>query len=171
MKDMKLETERLVLKEINEAHIEDILRIRSNEVINQYVKRKSPKTNYDALEFILHIKRKTQYKEIVFWGISYKDTPNLIGTVCLWNFSEDRKIAEVGYELLPEYHKKGLMSEALQIVLDYGFNELQLLEIVAITSRFNENSQQILLKHHFILQEYKKDENHPDNIIFRLKKG
>lgn len=167
---MKLETERLVLKEIHEGHIEDILRIRSNEIINQYVKRNSPKTNYDALEFILHIKRKTQNKEIVFWGISYKDTPNLIGTICLWKFSEDRKTAEVGYELLPEYHRKGLMSEALNAVLNYGYNELQLLEVLAITSRFNENSKQLLLKYHFILEEDQKDEDNPDNIIFSLKR-
>ncbi|AZB11851.1 N-acetyltransferase [Chryseobacterium sp. G0162] len=167
---MKLETERLVLKEIHEGHIEDILRIRSNEIINQYVKRNSPKTNYDALEFILHIKRKTQNKEIVFWGISYKDTPNLIGTICLWKFSEDRKTAEVGYELLPEYHRKGLMSEALNAVLNYGYNELQLLEVLAITSRFNENSKQLLLKYHFTLEEDQKDKDNPDNIIFSLKR-
>ncbi|WP_250254402.1 GNAT family N-acetyltransferase [Chryseobacterium sp. Marseille-Q3244] len=167
---MKLETERLVLKEIHEGHIEDILRIRSNEIINQYVKRNYPKTNYDALEFILHIKRKTQNKEIVFWGISYKDTPNLIGTICLWKFSEDRETAEVGYELLPEYHRKGLMSEALNAVLNYGYNELQLLEVLAITSRFNENSKQLLLKYHFTLEEDQKDEDNPDNIIFSLKR-
>ncbi|BAP32782.1 ribosomal-protein-alanine acetyltransferase [Chryseobacterium sp. StRB126] len=166
---MKLETERLVLKEINEAHIEDILRIRSSEVINQYVKRNSPKTNYDALEFILHIKRKTQHKEIIFWGISYKDRLNLIGTICLWNFSEDRNTAEIGYELLPDYHRKGLMSETLRAVLEYGFNQLQLQKIVAITSRFNENSKMLLLKQNFVLEAGKKDEHNPDNIIFRLK--
>jgi ribosomal-protein-alanine N-acetyltransferase len=35
---MKLETERLILKEINESHVEDILKIRSNEITNLYVK-------------------------------------------------------------------------------------------------------------------------------------
>ncbi|MDN5423381.1 MAG: N-acetyltransferase, partial [Chryseobacterium sp.] len=67
---MKLETERLILKEINENHVEDILRIRSNPLINQFVTRVSPKSNYDALEFILSIKRSTQTKEIIFFGIS-----------------------------------------------------------------------------------------------------
>ncbi|AZA93838.1 Putative ribosomal N-acetyltransferase YdaF [Chryseobacterium nakagawai] len=167
---MKLETERLVLKEIHEGHIEDILRIRSNEVTNQYVRRNSPKSNYDALEFILHIKRETQNKKVFFAGISYKNGWNLIGTICLWNFSEDRKTAEVGYELLPDYHRKGIMSEALSAVLDYGFKNLQLQKIVAITSQFNENSKGLLLKHHFILEEGKKDEGHPDNIIFGLKR-
>lgn len=167
---MKLETERLTLNYIDEAHTEDILRIRSNEVTNQYVKRKSPKTNYDALEFILHIKKETLNKEVAFWGISYKDFWNFIGTICLWNFSPDKKTAEVGYELLPDYHRKGIMSEALSAVLDYGFNDLQLQEIIAITNQFNESSKRLLLKHNFILQEDQKDEESPDNIIFSLKR-
>ncbi|MEN5306725.1 GNAT family N-acetyltransferase [Chryseobacterium cucumeris] len=167
---MKLETSRLILKGINENNTEDILKIRGNPEVNKFVKRVSPKTNYDALQFILTIKQRTQNNQTVYWGISLKDQSHLIGTICLWNFSEDRKTAEVGYELLPEYHRKGIMSEALNAVVEYGFNELHLQEILAITSTFNENSKGLLLKHHFILQEGKKDEGFPDNIIFSLKR-
>ncbi|MDH6250459.1 ribosomal-protein-alanine N-acetyltransferase [Chryseobacterium sp. H1D6B] len=167
---MKIETDRLILKEIGEHNTEDILLIRSNEFINKFVKRNSPKTNYDALQFILTIKERTRNNETFYWGVSLKDQPNLIGTICLWKFSEDRKTAEVGYELLPDYHRKGIMSEALNAVLNYGFNELGLHEIVACTNKDNENSKGILLKHHFILEEGRKDEGFPDNIIFSLKK-
>jgi len=166
-----IETARLILKEINESHVEDILKIRSNEIINQFVKRISPKTNYDALQFILTIKERTQNNQTLYLGITYKNQPDLIGTICLWNFSEDRKTAEVGYELLPDYHRKGIMSEALKAVLDYGFNNLHLQEILAFTSRYNENSKGLLLKHHFILEEGRTDEGFPDNIIFSLKKS
>ena len=165
-----IKTERLILKNINETHVEDILRIRSNEVINQFVKRNPPKNNYDALQFILTIKKNTQNNQTVYLGISLKHQPDLIGTICLWNFSEDRKTAEVGYELLPDYHRKGIMSEALKAVLDYGFNELHLQEILAITHRFNENSKGLLVKHDFILEEGREDEGFPDNIVFSLKK-
>ncbi|KXH85220.1 GNAT family N-acetyltransferase [Chryseobacterium kwangjuense] len=166
-----IKTERLILRHIHETDVEDILRIRSNEVINQFVKRNSPKNNYDALQFILTIKERTQNNQTVYLGIASKNQPNLIGTICLWNFSEDRKTAEVGYELLPEYHRKGIMSEALKAVLDFGFNELQLEEIVAITHKLNKNSKNLLLKHHFVLEEGKEDEGFPDNIIFSLKNG
>jgi len=167
---MKLETERLQLKEINESYVEDILKIRSNEIINQFVQRNSPKNNYDALQFILTIKERTRNNETFYWGISLKDQPNLIGTICLWKFSDDRKQAEVGYELLPDYHRKGIMSEALTAVVNYGFNTLNLQEIVAMTNKFNENSKGILLKHDFILEEERKDEGFPDNLVFSLKK-
>ncbi|WP_426479483.1 GNAT family N-acetyltransferase [Chryseobacterium sp. CBSDS_008] len=168
---MKLETQRLLLRNINESYVEDILRIRSNEVINQFVRRNSPKNSYDALQFILTIKKNTQNNQTFYWGISLKEQLNLIGTICLWNFSEDRKTAEVGYELLPEYHRQGIMSEALKAVLDFGCNELHLQEIVAITNTFNENSKGLLLKHHFVLQEGREDEGFPDNIIFSLQRA
>lgn len=166
---MKLQTERLLLKEINENHVEDILRIRSNEIINQFVHRNPPKNNYDALEFILTIRKRTENNQTFYWGISLKDQPGLIGTICLWNFSEDRTVAEVGYELLPEYHRKGIMSEALAAIVNFSFNDLHLQEILAITDKLNENSKLLLLKHHFQLEEGRKDEGFPDNLVFSLK--
>jgi ribosomal-protein-alanine N-acetyltransferase len=166
---MKLETERLILKDINENHVEDILKIRSNEVINQFVQRNSPKNNYEALQFILTIKERTQNNQTYYWGISLKDQTHVIGTICLWNFSEDRKTAEVGYELLPDHHRKGIMSEALTAVLNYGFNQLYLQEIVAMTNTSNENSKGLLLKHDFVLEEGRKDEGFPNNLVFSLK--
>ncbi|PJJ67593.1 GNAT family N-acetyltransferase [Chryseobacterium geocarposphaerae] len=165
-----IETERLQLKEINENHVEDIFKIRSNEVINQYVQRNSPKNNYDALQFILTIKERTKDNQSFYWGISFKDQSNLIGTICLYNFSEDRKVAEVGYELLPDYHRQGIMSEALKAVVDFAFDDLYLQEMVAMTNKFNENSKGLLLKYDFVLEEGREDEGFPDNLVFSLKK-
>lgn len=167
---MKLETERLILKPIDESNVEDILKIRSNKTTNQFVKRIPPKNNYDALDFILTIKKRVQNNETFYFGITYKNQQNLLGTICLYRFSEDRTEAEVGYELLPDYHRKGIMSEALSAVLNFGFNELNLQEILAFTNKFNENSKGLLLKHDFVLQEGMIDEGFPDNLVFNLMK-
>ncbi|WP_435523252.1 GNAT family N-acetyltransferase [Chryseobacterium indoltheticum] len=59
----------------------------------------------------------------------------------------------MSYELLPAYHRKRIMSEALKVVLDFGFNELYLNEILAFTNKFNENSKSLLLKNNFILEK------------------
>jgi len=139
-------------------------------MVNRFVQRVSPKTNYDALDFILTIKKRVQNNETFYFGITYKNQQNLLGTICLYRFSEDRTEAEVGYELLPDYHRKGIMSEALSAVLDFGFNELNLKEILAFTNMFNENSKALLLKHDFVLQEGRTDEGFPDNLVFSLKR-
>lgn len=88
----------------------------------------------------------------------------------MWKFSEDRKTAEVGYELLPDYHHQGIMTEALKAVLEFGFNELNLQNVLAFTDRLNINSQLLLLKHNFVLEESETGENNPDNVVFSLKK-
>ncbi|MCW3170592.1 GNAT family N-acetyltransferase [Chryseobacterium sp. 09-1422] len=167
---MRIETDRLILKEIDESNVEDILKIRSNDVVNEYVKRIPPKNNYDALDFILTIKKRTQNNETFYWGITYKNQQNLLGTICLYRFSEDRTEAEVGYELLPDHHRKAVMSEALSAVLNFGFNELNLQTILAFTNKFNENSKGLLVKHDFVLQEGRFDEGFPENLVFSLKR-
>jgi ribosomal-protein-alanine N-acetyltransferase len=46
---------------------------------------------------------------------------------------ENNTIAEVGYGLNPAFQNKGIMTEALKCVIDYGFNELKLIKIEAFT--------------------------------------
>lgn len=165
---MKFSTERLILRPIDDNDGVEILGIRSNAGINQFLQRVPPQNSFEALEFILNIKRKSLNNEILFLGICQKNTPNLIGTICLWNFSEDRKTAELGYELLPDYQGKGLMSEAVSFILDYGFQNLRLNQIEAFTNKNNFDSIKLLERSGFILNENRKDKNYPENLIFEI---
>ena len=62
------------------------------------------------------------------------------------------KIAEVGYDLNPIFQRKGIMSEALNKVINFGFNELGLDNIEAYTHIQNENSKKLLEKNGFIVK-------------------
>ena len=165
---MKFSTERLILRTITEYDASEILNIRSNVEINQFFHRNPPKNSFEALEFILNIKRKSANNEIVFLGIALQHHPKLLGTICLWNFSEDRTVAELGYELLPEYHGKGIISEAVNCILTYGFKVLNLKKIEAFTNKNNLNSIKLLQKSKFALNENRRDEKYPENLIFEL---
>ena len=165
---MKFETERLILRTITEYDAVEILSIRSNPEINRFLHRIPPKDSFEALDFILNIKRKTARNEIVFFGISCQNQPQLVGTVCLWNFSDDRQTAELGYELLPNYHGKGVMSEAVTFILKYGFHQLNLKKIEAFTNKNNLDSITLLKRSNFVLNEFRKDEKYPENSIFEL---
>ncbi|MCL4340850.1 MAG: GNAT family N-acetyltransferase, partial [Candidatus Thermoplasmatota archaeon] len=58
--------------------------------------------------------------------------PNLIaGTACLWNMDLESDIAELGYELHPEYWRKGIMTEALEALIRWAFQEFELNRIEA----------------------------------------
>lgn len=168
---MRFLTDRLILRTLTEFDSYEVLGIRSHPVINQFLHRDSPKNTFEALDFILNIQRKSANGEIFFLGIALQNKPELIGTICLWNFSGDRKTAELGYELLPEYHGKGIMSEAVTFILNYGFEDLNVSKIEAFTNKNNLNSIQLLQKFNFTLNVNRKDEKYPENLIFELARS
>ncbi len=79
----------------------------------------------------------------ISWGITTKESNILIGSICLWNFSEDKKTAEVGYDLDPEFQGKGIMSEALKAVLNFGFKRRGFDTIEAHTDYRNNPSEKL----------------------------
>jgi ribosomal-protein-alanine N-acetyltransferase len=67
----------------------------------------------------------------------------------LWNFSTQGGKAEIGYELLPQFHGKGIMQEAFSKVIEFGLENLQLNSIEAWTVQQNINSIRLLERNHF----------------------
>ena len=66
--------------------------------------------------------------------------------------------------------EKGIMSEALQRVLKYGFESLGLNEIVAFTHRLNEASKNMLLRNQFLIKLDRSDQDNSDNVILAISK-
>jgi len=163
-----LETERLILRQVNEADVHEVFFLRSSTEVGKYIARNPQKNIEQTLEFIEKTKRNMIDNTAIPWAITFKDNDALIGTLSLHSFSEDNTVAEVGYDLNPEFQKKGIMSEALKAVLSYGFQDLGLLMIEAFTQIENESSKLLLIKNKFQLHPTRIDEGFPKNIIFEL---
>ena len=90
-----------------------------------------------------------------------------MGTICIWNLSEDRKTGELGYELLPAMQRKGIMQEAIKRVIEFAEQDEQMKRLEAYTHKDNLSSTNLLLKYNFIMDTNKADEINPDyNIYF-----
>ena len=89
----------------------------------------------------------------------------------MWNFSEDRKTAEVGYDLSPKSQGKGIMNESLKGVLEFGFANLKLELIEAYTHQKNEPSKKMLERNGFELLVDKKDTDNQDNVVYQIRKS
>lgn len=169
----KLITERLILREITSKDSAAILFLRSDETVNKFIERpeeNKTKTIEDALNFIEKVNVATKKNTSITWGITVKDSPEIIGSICLWNFSEDKKTAEVGYDLSPKLHGKGVMREALHCVKIFGFNKLNLNKIEAFTHVENEASKKLLIHQGFKYNKNRKDDGNNANTIFELLK-
>ncbi len=148
---------------------QQVLFLRSDKEVNKYIQRPVTNTIADAEAFVDKITRGLEKGENINWSLTLKGDPKMIGSICLWNFSEDQKTGEVGYDLISEYHAQGIMSEALACVLDFGFDKLGLNEIEAFTHYLNEPSTRLLAKHDFKHLEGRKDEDNKNNMIFSTK--
>lgn len=147
-----LETKRLSLRPITLEDGPAILAIRSDQENMRYVSMTPYQDLERAQRFILAVTSDVGQGEVCFWGICLKETQELIGTICLWSFSEDFKSAEVGYELLVSHQGQGLMREALKAVIAFGFKKLKMSQIIAVTHQENSRSTGLLrgFKFHFI---------------------
>ena len=145
----ELFTERLYLRQLKTEDASEIFLLRSDAVVNKYLER--PKATHidEAKEFIEKINSFVKNDQSVLWAICPRDQGHLLGTICLWNFQLEKNCAEIGYELLPEFHGRGIMQEAFLKVLDFGFNTLQLQTIEAWTAAPNLNSIKILERNRF----------------------
>lgn len=171
MKYEELHTKRLYLRAIDETDVNEILFLRSDIIVNKFVKRELTKNSDDALKFIDKIKNSITNKSVYYWCITQKKDPKAIGTICLWNFTPDFKTAEVGYDLHPDFHRKGIMTEALKAVLDFGFKRLNLDNIEAYTQHNNMASLRLLDKLYFNQIPLKIDKGNADNIVLILNKS
>lgn len=150
-----LTTDRLILRGLDSTDAEALVRLRSDDEVNTYLDRPST-TTYEAVEVFIKtiqesVKRETSY----YWAIISKNDSDLIGTVCYWNINVAEAKAELGYELLPMYHRKGMMTEALRSVISYGFETLKWQSITAFSRHDNIASRFLLEKVGF-----QEDENY-----------
>ena len=149
-----LKTERLTLRQLASTDDNEIFALRSNENVNKYLDRKPSKSIDDAKTFIQTINKNIQKNDSIYWAITLNDTDKLIGTICLFDFSDDNLKAEIGYELLPEFQGKGIMQEATSKVIDFGIQRIGLNLIEAYTHSENQNSTRLLEKLNFKKNSY-----------------
>jgi len=63
----------------------------------------------------------------------------------------EHKRAEIGYVMEEEsFKKQGLMSEAVSVIIDYGFNKMNLNRIEALVGIDNVASLRLMEKYNFI---------------------
>ncbi len=146
---LQIKTDRLSIYLLNEDHVSLIQALRKDELVNFYQTRKVDGSLESAMAHIHQMHEMVHHKTAFKWVIQINESKDLIGTICYWNFSEDRKEAEIGYELLPDFWKKGYLSELLPAFLSKGFDAFNLNTIHGYTSENNQASIKLLNKFDF----------------------
>lgn len=150
-------TDRLVLRQITFDDAEMLFDMRSDPEMMAYIPRPLAKTMDDVTALIQSIHDGDEKGESVLWAISYKNDAKLLGTIGYYRLKPEHFRAEVGYLLHRDFWQKGIMYEALQSVLEFGFNTMNCHSIEAVIDPNNIASEHLLQKCGFVKEAHFKE--------------
>lgn len=153
-----LESERLLLRQITDDDVNEVFEMRSNPDVMKFVPRPLVTTKEEALAHIKLIQNKIEENEGINWAITLKGNPKLLGIIGHYKISWENLRSEIGYMLLPEYQGMGIISEAVKLLIDYGFNTMKMHSLEAVIDPRNQASAKVLEKNNFVLEaQFKED--------------
>lgn len=153
----KIETERLVLRQLTIEDKEFILKHFSDDEVCKYFDQE-PFSKMEEAEELIHWYARPDKDPCRRWGIVEKEDNVLIGTCGYHKWDKKNMRVEIGYDLYKDYWGKGYMFEALKELIEYCFEKLKVNRIEALTHLQNDRSINILSRYGFkregILREY-----------------
>lgn len=155
-----LETKRLELRRIDNQDVDEIYVLRSDTAIMKYIPRPLVKTKGQALEHIANINAKIDSNEGINWGITLKGNTTLIGIIGFYRIDVENHRAEIGYMLHPDHSSKGIISEAVNHLIEFGFNKMQLHTIEGVIDPDNSASAKVLERNGFIKEGHFKEKQY-----------
>jgi len=140
----RLETERLILRQITSRDTAAVFRLFSNRKVARYLDFPVLETMDQAREIVDWCDAIWQDGSGMRWGITKKGDRELIGTCGFHNWARRNYRADIGYDLLPAYWGRGLMREAVTRVIRYGTDQMALHRVQAMVHPENVRSQGLL---------------------------
>jgi len=160
----QLESERLLFWNFKISDAGNLYEMRSNKDVMKYLDRPFMKSIEEARDMINNMHESFKNHEGINWAIIEKETNVFMGYIGFWRMDKENCRAEVGYTLLPQFWGQDFMTEALQEVVNFGFNDLNLHSIEANCNPENIISMKLLEKIGF-----KKEAYFRENYLFENK--
>jgi len=140
-----IETERLILREYEEADLDPLHRIFSDpETMKFYPAPFSLQKTRDWIK-----RNQERYRKDGFglWAVCLKETNECIGDCGLVKqMVDDRIEVEIGYHINKQYWSKGYATEAAKACKAYGFSQLGLNKLISIIDPKNAPSIRVAEK-------------------------
>jgi ribosomal-protein-alanine N-acetyltransferase len=139
METQPLQTERLLLRKVEQSDNHFVLEGLSNDTVTEFmlIRYYTLETVQEQMDWYAnHYKNQTGY----YWLMELKETKEPIGVIGYHAVSFLHKKAELGFWLLPKFWKQGFVTEASKATLGFMFDVLQLNRIEATVETENPAS-------------------------------
>ncbi len=139
-----LETDRLTLRGMRVSDASDMYEYACRPSVTEYLTWEPHASVAETREYLTYVGQRYRTGDFYDWSVVSKETGHMIGTCGFTSFNCSADSAEIGYVLNPAYQGKGLATEAVRRVLQFGFAELSLHRIEAHFIEGNDASRRLM---------------------------
>lgn len=140
-----IETERLLLRQFVDNDLENVFKGLSHpEIIKYYgVSFQTLEATKEQMTFFTDLEKK---ETGIWWAVCSADNKIFYGAGGLSSLNKEHKKAEIGFWLISEFWGKGIMKEAMPLICNYGFDNLELHRIEGLVESENKNCKNAMAK-------------------------
>ena len=142
----ELKTSRLTLRKMLVADTADMYDYACRQDVTKYLTWNPHPDRAYTKEYLQYLGSRYAVGMFYDWAVIYEPDHKMVGTCGFTSFNCSSDSAEVGYVINPDYWGKGIASEALLRVLQFGFEELKLHRIEAKFIEENNRSRRVMEK-------------------------
>lgn len=140
-----IQTERLVLRPLDDADTDDLHRISNEPLVRRYLWDDEPVSRATIEEVIAQSVQSFSEDGLGLFGVRLQGSEELVG-FCGFVLLEGMEEIELGYELEPDLWGRGIATEAARACLQYAFEEAGLRRVIAGADAPNVASLRVIEK-------------------------
>lgn len=152
-----LYTERLSLRAMHPIDAEDMFDYARRSEVTEYLLWSEHKSLGFTKDYLVYIQSRYKLGDFYDWAIIDRESRRMIGTCGFTKIDPSNNSAEIGYVLNPDFHRRGLGSEAVSRIIEFGFEELSLNRIEARFMQGNEASFALMRRVGMTFEGYMRD--------------
>lgn len=152
-----LHTERLSLRAMHPIDAEDMFDYAKRPEVTKYLLWREHEDIGFTRDYLNYIGKRYALGDFYDWAIIDKESQRMIGTCGFTKIDISNNFAEIGYVLNPDFHHKGIASEAVRRIIEFGFEELSLNRIEARFMQGNEPSLRLMERVGMTFEGYFRD--------------
>lgn len=135
-----LETKRLLLRKMKKDDAPDMFAYASDPDVTRYLLWSPHASLAHTKKYLAYLEKQYRAGRFYDWAVVEKSSGRMIGTCGFASVVPEDLRAEIGYVLNPRWWGRGLASEAVLAVMEFGFFELGLHRIEARFMEGNDRS-------------------------------
>lgn len=137
-----LKTNRLLLREMEDADVEGYTTLLSDKNTYLYVLDGSPVSSEEVPMKIRRNRERSRTGQHYYWSIEVPDSSSFVGFAALHEARSEKPV--LSYAVLPNWRRHGIASEAICAVMDFAKEDLGAAAVLARTHRDNSASMALL---------------------------